>query len=329
MSAVSILHYLFRSSMVLSTDAGAEVWEYFQDFSRICMGDAARLAYMGGLLPRPVWVDEFKQKLVLAHPGHAEQIDQVSIATVIRPQILAFSYPGRRLIEISAVSREHLRSINLLLWTVADSILNPESRPDGIRAGEKLLDLLLPWIFALYYHNTNYSRLPILRAPSYGTFGAAQRLSHTQVEFMLAHEFAHMLLHSGKPFDQALEVEADGFAYDLLFDAQPFVEKETPFLTFMALRWLFLYLSLDRIVGAVLADYPVDWIEIPIRDRELPFLRRAGDLPASRSLQRVWQLGDLLLFQAKGLLYERGPLWLKKQADEFRENFCFPANGPS
>jgi hypothetical protein len=141
---------------------------------------------------------------------------------------------------------------------------------------------------------------------------------------MLAHEFAHMLEHGGQPPSPELEREADEFAYRLLLETSVFQEEALPYMTFLSLRWLFLYLSLDRIVGAVLSGYHLDWVNLPIRDRDFPLLSRIGLFKASLPLQSIASMGDLLLFQAKATMYRRGVDWLRRAADQFHEEFCQP-----
>lgn len=186
------------------------------------------------------------------------------------------------------------------------------------------MDMLLPFLFSLYFTNVNYSSLPILRAPDQETFMRAKLNALIQVQFLLAHEYAHLILHEGKASSSELEREADVFSYELLLSADELWRGDTGRF-FTAYRWLFLYLALDRIIGAVLSGYEIDWVDIPIRDRELAIYPLLGrNIRFISEEERDCQtLGDALLFQAKAKLRERGTEWIRSAAMRFEEQHCF------
>lgn len=323
MQDLAIVHFLLRSSIILDEDIDTKAFEAWQEFSKTCMAEA--IGVMGGQpLTRPVWIDDFKKKLATARPADRDRIEATDVRCVVRPQIFAFSYPSERRIEVSAISREHMRSINLLLWRVAEAVLDPETRDSATEAGQSIVEYVLPWVFALYYSDVNYSRLPSFRANNNYTVAVAQRFAKIQVEFLLAHEFAHALLHEGQRPNAALEKEADAFAYELLFEHEPFCDEYTGAEVYVALRWLFLYLSLDRVVGASMSGYDLDWTNLPIRERDEPLIARVVELRALRELWSVGSLADLCLFEAKYAIRDHGLNWLQAQAESFRTQFCRP-----
>lgn len=323
MQDFAIVHFLLRSSLILDMEVGNDELKAWRSFSEDCASQAAGV--MGGRpLTRPVWIDEFKTKLAIARPDDRDRIHATEVRCVVRPQIFAYSYPADRRIEVSAISREHLRTIDMFLWQVAEGVLDPETREVSIETGQSIVDYLLPWVLALYYKDVNYSRLPAPRARNEYTVAMAQRMAKIQVEFLLAHEFAHTILHDGQRPSAKLESEADAFAYDLLFEQEPFRNDYAGAEVFVALRWLFLYLSLDRVVGASMAGYDLDWTDLAIRKRDEPLIARVATLKAPIGFWRVATLGDLFLFTAKHAMWSEENQWLLEQAEAFRTMFCRP-----
>jgi hypothetical protein len=320
---IPIMHYLLRSQMVLQTDAPKFMWQEYQTFSRGCLRQATEILRESGSLPNPIWVAELREGLKRSRQASAQAVDKIKIASVLKPQLFAFSYPLTNRIELSAVAREHLRTVNLLLTTVTAMSIGKHTRKAALATGENLIDQLLPYVFAQYFPAVNYSALPIARAPNRHIFTWASTAAYRQVQILLAHEYAHLLLHIGRPPSAELELEADGFAFDLLFDLAKERENDDSHVLFVAARWLFLYLSLDRIVGAILSDYEVDWVDLPIRQRDRRLIPRLAHLKATAEDLLLGNMGDVLLLQAKYKLYERGPEWIKMAAQDFQRKFCF------
>ena len=338
-SEFSMIHYLLRSSIVLRSDCPESSWNQFKDFSRGCAVQAERLTGGWSKVPNPAWVGDVRQALKSSGKANEATVNNIGVSFVLEPKIYAYCFPAQHRIEVSATAYNHLRTVNLLLWMAAGNIYQANPKHEALEArenlinmvkgetpdaGKTLIDMLLPFLFSLYFTNVNYSSLPILRAPDQETFMRAKLNALIQVQFLLAHEYAHLLLHEEKSSSSEMEREADVFAYELLLGTDELWRDDTGrFLT--AYRWLFLYLALDRIIGAVLSGYEIDWVDIPIRDRELAIYPLLGrNIRFITEEERDCQtLGDALLFQAKAKLHERGTEWIRSAAMRFEEQHCF------
>lgn len=329
------IHYLLRSRVTLASDCNEDAWAHFQDFSKACAVEAARYVGNWDQVPNPAWIGDFRQKLKDSGRADPSAIDNIGFGFNLAPKIQAYCFPSERRIEVSAVTLIHLRTINLLLCTLASELrhatgsLAKERGPEEVSnkeawlAGENFVDFLLPHLFSLYFPSVDYSSLPIPRAQSADMFMYAKIGAFVQMEFMLAHECAHLLFHEKLTPGAELEKEADTFAYELLFDNETFWKNDSGIL-FTFCRWFFLYLALDRIIGAVLSNYDIDWVDLPIRDRDLWLMTRARDVRFDSAEHRDWQLlGDAILFQAKAKLHERGVDWIRSEAKKFEERHCF------
>ncbi|MEU1453909.1 ImmA/IrrE family metallo-endopeptidase [Streptomyces avermitilis] len=320
---LATLHYLLRSSIVLGAEIDAEGMQSFTQFSEACVRQAYFMLATRQELPTPVWVRDFKDALKSAGVASSAAVDKIIVSTTLRSQIYAYSYPAQHRIEVSAVTREHLRTVNLVLCSASSAILDPRTRSHSLKTGENIVDFLLPYVFSLYFPRVNYSSLPTPRARNGNVFSVAHRAAQIQAKFLLAHEYAHVLNHGDRKPGRGLEFEADNFAYDLLFEYPEFGENDDSYLIFTSAKWLFLYLSLDRIVGAVLSDYDIDWVDLPIRDRDALLIPRASTVKGTMEQQALQQMGDVLLFNAKYTLKARGSGWIKAAAREFETRHCF------
>ncbi|MFD5660292.1 ImmA/IrrE family metallo-endopeptidase [Streptomyces hirsutus] len=320
---LATLHYLLRSSIVLGADIGADGMQSFTKFSEACARQAHFMLATRQELPVPAWLRDFKDALKSAGVASSAAIDKIAVSTTLRSQIYAYSYPAQHRIEVSAVTREHLRTVNLVLCSMSSAILDPRTRPNALKAADNIADFLLPYVFSLYFPCVNYSSLPMPRARNGYVFSVAHRAAQVQAKFLLAHEYAHVLNHGDKKPGRGLELEADNFAYDLLFEYPEFGESDDSYLIYTSAKWLFLYLSLDRIVGAVLSDYDIDWVDLPIRDRDALLIPRASTVKGTMEQQALQQMGDVLLFKAKYTLKARGSEWIKAAARDFETRHCF------
>lgn len=226
-SEFSMIHYLLRSSMVVGASGSGSTWKQFKEFSQACALHAERLIGNWGTVPNPAWVGDFRQALKSSGKADEATVDSIGISFVLEPKIYAYCFPAQRRVEVSATAYNHLRTVDLLLWTLTESIYRANPRNEALGATEyitnltakgkladaagTLVDTLLPHLFSLYFTNVNYSSLPILRVPDQETFMRAKLNALIQVQFLMAHEYGHLLLHEGKSPGPQLEREADIF----------------------------------------------------------------------------------------------------------------------
>ncbi|MFD9572681.1 ImmA/IrrE family metallo-endopeptidase [Streptomyces sp. NPDC059982] len=337
---LSIVHYLLRSAVTLGEGCGEDAWAVFKKFSRQCLADADLLARDWQNHGQPDWLRGFPETLKGSPDVTPSAVEDISFSFTLSPKIQAFSFPEERRIEISAVTPVHLRTVNLVLWSEAMRIRwmvhdfkskQPAGSPWGIQEMATVawslvrgrVDLLLPYLFSLYFSDVNYSGLPIPRAPNAALFARSRQCALAQMQFMLTHECAHLLMHENRDPDPSLEREADAFAYKTLLSEEGFWKSDHA-LFFTSNRWFFNYLALDRIIGAVLSGYEIDWVDLPIRDRELPPEYLNGVLPFPSGEEQECQLiGNMILLRAKQDLSERGVDWIRSAASEFKARHCY------
>jgi hypothetical protein len=125
----------------------------------------------------------------------------------------------------------------------------------------------------------------------------AVRTTRIQLTFLMAHEYAHALLHQAPPKSAAAEEEADRFAYDFMM-SQPgeFDSGEV----WLALRWFFRTAALDRIIGEMLyGGVVVDWDQDVLMHRSSMIFEYAARRPPERPLNSLESIGTVLLMASE------------------------------
>jgi hypothetical protein len=311
---LSLLHFMLRSTMVLPFSAGPDGADALTQWSRLCLDYAVDYGeeLASSPLAAPRWAADFDQDIKTAlretHP-HAEQ---VRVVTSLEPRLNARSFPDRMTVEVSALTREYLRNLNILLWSVVFGVSEgkiPATEVDEIPVLEHLLAYILS-----SYSDVNYSGLPIPRVYDQRALACALRTTQIQLQFMFAHEYAHLLIQDGRVGPEA-ETAADVFAYDLLFTHLPDLE---PGDIWTALRWLFRLLSLDRITGELLYGGPVDWDQADVLAREHLMLDHIKESGISRADNALEITGTYLILKAKADLHRAEDGWLPDFARRYR-----------
>ena len=226
------------------------------------------------------------------------------VGTTLDQRLYARSFPTHRRIEISALTREYLRTLNLIIWTYVFAVSEEVIALEDVEKIQ-LLEQVLPYLLSLY-RDINFSRLPIMRARSASVLHMAIQTTHIQLTFLLAHEYAHMLLHGEVLPSSAAEFEADKFAYELLMKL-PWSYESGDIWT--AIRWLFRMIVLERITGAILYGGRVDWDQEAVLAREHMMLPYFKDKPPSRQDNLLEITGTYLIMHARGDLHvKRGAM---------------------
>lgn len=326
---VALLHYLLRSSMVLTAGAGSGATKGLKTYSEICLQAAQAYAphfAKSATLPPPKWAEFFHHRVVSRLRTKFPGVDQIVIRATFDDRLYARSFAKDQTIYVSAFTYEYLRTINLVLWSYVASIVEGD-----IEAAEvdqlRLIEKLLPYILATRGGSINYSGLPIVRARDLNALTLAKWTTQVQLTFMLAHEYAHLLLdHDKAQLDtREAETQADLFAADLLFelDWQHIGIGDI----WIAIRWLFRFLALDRIIGTLLACKEVDWDQRIVLDREIPFMNYVGARQEQvAGLDNLLELtGSYLLMAAKRDTRNAPEEWLTGAAAEFFKSNGFPS----
>jgi hypothetical protein len=314
---VNLVHYLLRSSIILTERARRRHVKKFRRFSAVCLDKAYSTAPSlsgDGSLPLPKWAQFTERTIKDALRDRYPGVDDVRLVTTLDARLYARSFPAQGVIQISALTREYLRTVNLMLWNI---IYKHRMRGVDKIPVEQLFEIILPYIISLY-RDLDISYLPLIRAHSPAAIHWAQITTAVQLNFTLAHEYAHMVLHGHMTaVDLNLEREADAFAYALLA-GEPFTGDEglAPGDLWTATRWLFHFLQIVRIVGAAINECPIDWRQADITEREhamYPFILPPGVSLHDHSIEVT---GTVVLLAIKQKLYELGEAGIRNLAHQ-------------
>ncbi|MGN2638284.1 ImmA/IrrE family metallo-endopeptidase [Nocardia takedensis] len=269
---VGLVHYLLRSTVVLHQRAKAKHVKRWLAFSRECLDIAGATGptlvdAQGAGLPLPRWAEISRNALTSALREEYPVVDDIGLVTTTDARLHARTIYSRNVIQVSALLREYLRTLNLFIWNIQFQMF--ESPRFDLDAGlDRFARVFLEHAITLY-RGASPSNVAVLRAYSENAFYWTLVTTGIQLNFILAHEYAHIILHRdtvGR--DTRREDEADAFAVALLL-REPFCGPNgvAPADLWMALDWLFGFLELERAVGAVLNDYPVDWNQPSLEHR--------------------------------------------------------------
>ncbi|TDC59821.1 hypothetical protein E1258_16655 [Micromonospora sp. KC207] len=321
---LSVIHYLLRSAVVLGRDVGERDVKQFRQYSQICYDKALNVGptLERNGLPLPPWAERTDGVMKGALRDLRADIDQVKLVPTWETRLYARSFPSQQRIEVSAVSREFLRTLNLMLWNGVYEVT------DVGRGQDEVLSLLdyrafMPHLLSLY-RDLEISSLPIPRASSRSALRQAQLTTALQLNFMLAHEYAHMVLHADLPDtpSQEAEREADSLAYRLILGAPlPGDVRANAGDVWTAMRWFFGFLKLDRIVGGVVNEVPVDWNQKAIAGREslMYDLMPARRITTEQNLEE--SIGTVILMQAKADIRRLGTPAVRELSNDMINEF--------
>ncbi|UWZ34544.1 hypothetical protein Drose_25380 [Dactylosporangium roseum] len=299
---LSVIHYLLRSAVVLGRDVGERELKQFRQYSQVCYSKALNV----GLtlerygLPLPPWAERTDGVMKGALRELCAGIDQVKLVPTWETRLHARSFSSQKRIEVSAVTREYLRTLNLLLWNGVHEVTEGGLRQDEVLS---MLDYraFMPYLLSLY-RDLEITTLPIPRANSRSALRQAQLTTALQLNFIMAHEYAHIALHANLPNvpSQEAEREADSLAYRLVLGTSlPGDVRADVGDVFTALRWLYGLLKLDRIVGGVVNEVPVDWKQESIADRESLMYDLMSASGVTNGQGPEESIGTVILMQAK------------------------------
>lgn len=301
---VGVVHYLLRATVVLHRDSKSKHLKRWLAFSQECLDIACATGptladSQGAGLPLPKWAEISRTSITNAlrtqHPG----IDEVRIVATTDARLHARTFHSRNTIQISALMREYLRTFNLFIWNLQFAITE---QPKLDLAGEidRFAQLFIEHVITLY-RNASPSCVRVTRANSPEAFYWTLITTGIQLNFILAHEYAHIVLHGNAAGrDPQREDEADAFAAALLL-GEPFRGRWGPTAgdQWMALDWLFGFIELERIIGAALNDYPIDWEQRSLENRRKalrPLIAQGGVTPQDSNLAVI---GSALLHDIK------------------------------
>lgn len=271
------IYFLLRSAATLAKDASEEAVKAHEKWRDLCMQRAQALAFLPEFIsdpPLPTWavgaVNQVRNQLRQDFP----RVDDIKVVGTLDPRLYVRSYHASNQIRISLLFRELLRTMNLGVWNLVDGYrsnadwrsLSAHAMPDAY---------FFPYFLPLY-RDIPWDRLPMIRSNSEFAYMGAMTSTRLQMTFMIAHEFSHLLLHDAGVAGNELEVDADKFAYDVLFrDPGDNIKVGD---VWMSTRWLFEMLEIEKTISWRLSGSD----QVPAREtirREtllFPFARAAG-----------------------------------------------------
>jgi hypothetical protein len=316
------VHFLFRSAYSLTVESGP--FSDYQVLSRAMLLRSLEVCSSEdlGLLKIPDWADFFCNAVKRVHGKRFPTVHATTLHVGLEPRLHAWSVPGRREVHVSALTRELLVRINVLLVN-ASEYFDPAEPALNRDVGGKSAPYLIAYLAAGYY-DLNYSRLPVARANFPEHLLQANLITRTQLEFMISHEFGHVVQELRGLSLMDREYRCDEFAFDVVKRTHQVSE------VFTALRWLFILVSLDRLLGEILYKGSethtdeVDWLQEEVRARD-----RSSQILAENEAHEVlnWTelAGSLLLFSAKAHLTEIGPAGVRQLVAGIREDAKLPS----
>lgn len=249
--------------------------------------------------------EEIRARLRAANP----RVDDFAVKASIEPRFFAWTNLDTRQITISWVTREVLFKFNMLLWNrifkTTDMLASSSSQPWNFHEDIRELAFAFMPYLALEYRQLDYMAVPFPRAYDERVLHNAVRSTTDQLYFLLSHEFAHAALHSDTEITavrRSIEEEADALALNLTLRR----DQGSPSDTFISITWLFQYLALSRLAGALLNDHPDPVAfakEVSSRSRmpSLNCLAEAGDVKeidrqsASLGSRYLWEISNALV----------------------------------
>ncbi|WP_426509106.1 ImmA/IrrE family metallo-endopeptidase [Dactylosporangium sp. McL0621] len=275
MQALGIVHGSLRSALHVTMLATDEDREQFKQWSRLCLQIAREHA---GALVRadhlavPFWATIHDDSLKQAIGDEYAVARDVKVFANLEARLYARSYPGKREIHVSVLTREYLIKFNVLIWRYVWAVL--EDRDN--QALPELASAMLPHLLSLYL-DANYSALPVNRSRDTAMFTRAHQTSTIQMRFIIAHEYAHIVLHGDSPNTPQEEAEADAFALGVVLRSEPAFPVED---VHTALSWLFGTLRLDAALGDALSGSSSNSRTAVIRRADVLSRLSAESIPA-------------------------------------------------
>lgn len=243
-----LIYFVLRSVASVGRDADEETLGAHQLWRNACIRRATELSFRPEFHerpPLPTWaqraVVQVRDQLRPLYP----QVDAVEVIATFDPRLHVRAYHTTRQIHVSLLTRELLRLMDLSIWNAIATHQQLRRKPEAVLPGLNY-DYFLPFLLPLY-REISWALIPMMRLNSELAGVGAATAAGLQMTFMIAHEFAHLLLHDDGMSGPELEIEADRFAYDVLFRAPG--ENITVGDVWMAVRWLFEILSIENLMA--------------------------------------------------------------------------------
>ncbi len=249
-------YYLgFRSSIFICEDSvenKEEAMKVLKKWREACFVSAIEYTqkHMTSDVVLPIdflWIH--RMEIINAIKQDFPNADKIQIKLSLKPRISAQVKNSN--IIFPALIRSLLIHCNLVLINQSLTIANNELEHINRR---QLSRFIIPYL--LFCHDDfSVSNLPIISPCSSQAMMLAFIYTNIQVEFIFAHEYAHILLNHSEKYTanneslDVLENEADSFALNLLIKGTKNEGSYSKEDVFTAIRWLFKYQFLEERIG--------------------------------------------------------------------------------
>ena len=320
------LHLLFRSSFVLTIeDARADG----RDTVRILSEIASLFATVGAaqnLRPQfPGWLTFYSDDLHRYFVDTQDAARGSRMELTLDQRLVAFTDGEHGKVRVSAITREYLLRINVYLANLAQHVVE-RGQSIGREDSRPFYDYALHYVMRLH-RDLHPSHIPVARPVNSDAFAFAQRVTQIQMEFLISHEFGHLVLPFGHGVSRGQqEWECDSFAYQRVSEL-----NKSPQMWFLAVRWLFELLAFDRVLGECLnfttGDWlnDVDWLQEKLRSRRrLDEIFSIYNKDGYSILSSYESIGSMLLLDLKGNLCDLGTKRLQETTANMMLSFPVP-----
>ena len=274
-------YYLgLRSSMFICEDSiedECEAKEVLKEYREDCVQFAFRytsyhLQFENPLPPDFMWIvreaidGELKEK----YP----EVSNVKLRLSMKPRLSARTV-DKSIIIFPALTRAVLMHCNLSIINTVYRTVDKNGEIVAEFDQKQIARTVFPYL--LFCHdNFSVLNLPIIGAHSLDTLLTASRFTNLQLIFIIAHEYAHILL---RHFDDSkvtlgvenIENEADTFALRVVLAYGKKSESYSEQDILAAIRWLFKYQLIEECMGDLIRGEPIGFSSSRFEDRRSEF----------------------------------------------------------
>lgn len=314
-----LYYWQARSSLVLiddqisSADDGMRIFKEWQQASLSQAIALTEYQLHHGSPPKPDWMEILKEEYF----GHIEKefpkANDIPLSVSMEPRFSARAMPDGS-IKISSHIYGFLKALNISLMSTIDETLDEE----GNFSKEKEPDIAQLGRFSIphyiYLHDCiPVAVLPYRSVPSMDIYSEIVKLTHLQVNFIVAHEYAHFALgHIGSQAQTKIareqqEEEADLFALKVCWSIVEGSDYYPEHLLWNAYRFLYQYQIISELISSYLRGKTVDIPSLSFEKRRGPILSEFIHKRGIENFGNMIELaGTFALLELKGRIYNAG-----------------------
>lgn len=337
-------YYLgFRSSIFFLVSEGGNDNETlglaYKKLCKLCLTRARQFAFQhlqtGSILPID-YMCFMKCAIVNQLKDDYPEVRNVKISIDMRPRITARTINNT--IVFPALLRTIINSCNIAILNIAYDTLEKDkqfsrkaSSQNPIEQSYQGMDRqfiarsIFPYL-AFCHDDFSVANLPVTSAQSRDAITLTLRYSKLQLLFVLAHEYAHILLGHYDKMEHAtrssieLEYEADNFATDFLMK---YIEEDGTFSredVFTSIRWLYKFQLIEEHMGLIVQNKSLQMEKSALEKRRHKFQTKLIKEYGINHLQMIDQAGFIAIIQSHKVLFENGETVVNRMMDSITKS---------